>query len=223
MLWLATSGFFLWCAYREIRASLFAPLGFSRPFPLSRPYLAILFSLAGLFAWPPVHIWHFERFLSREATELADGHRARVHCNTVWDTMMDAEMLAAGHANIATGEIGIQHPWCDTLRAYLRHPARADEEELWALALFTHESMHVRGEDNEARTECQAVQRNFRAAKLLGVPAEVARRNALDYYHVIYQERGRIGGMQGAYYSAECAPGKGLDEHLEDSTWAQEP
>jgi hypothetical protein len=223
MLWLLVSGFFLWCAYREVRSGLYAPLGLSRPFPISRPYLAIVLALAGLFAWPPVYTRYFEWFLSRRASVLADGRHASVHCNTVWDTMLDAEMLAAGHANIATGEIGIQHPWCNTLRAYLHHPAHANSEELWALALFTHESMHVRGEDNEARTECEAVQRNFRAAKLLGVPADIAGRNALEYYHVIYQERGRIGGMQAAYYSSECAPGGALDEHLEDSTWGQEP
>jgi len=223
MLWLTISGFFLWCAYREIRASLCAPFGFSRPFPLSKPYLALVLALAALFAWPPVHTWYFEWFLSRKATELADGHRAHVHCNTVWDTMLDTEMLAAGHADLHSGKIGLQHPWCATLRAYLRHPARANPQELWALALFTHESMHVRGEDNEARTECQAVQRNFRAATLLGVPRDIAKKNALDYYNTLYQERGQIGGMQGAYYSKECAPGGLLDEHLEDSTWGAEP
>jgi hypothetical protein len=73
---------------------------------------------------------------------------------------------------------------------------------------------------NEARTECEAVQRNYRAAKLLGVPDETAKRNALDYYRTSYQMRGQIGGMQGAYYSVECAPGKAMDEHLSDSTWA---
>ena len=85
--------------------------------------------------------------------------------------------------------------------------------------MFTHESMHVRGELNEALTECQAVQRNYRAARLLGVAEDVARRNALDYYHVLYKRRGTIGGMQGAYYSEECAPGRAMDEHLSDSTW----
>jgi hypothetical protein len=80
--------------------------------------------------------------------------------------------------------------------------------------------MHIRGELNEARTECEAVQRNYRAARLLGVADATARRNALDYYNIIYQERGRIGGMQSEYYSDQCAPGKALDEHLSDSTWA---
>jgi hypothetical protein len=219
MLWILAALFFLWCAFHEVHASLVAPPGYDMPRPVSVPYLVIVLTLAVLFAWPPVHRWHFEHFLSAKATELAEGHTARVHCNTIWDTMVDSEMLAAGHADPRTGNIGIQHPWCDTLRSYLNHPARASWQELWSLGIFTHESMHIRGEMNEARTECQAVQRNYRSAKLLGVPAEIARQNALDYYHNIYRERGQMGIMQAAYYSDECAPGKLLDEHLPDSTW----
>ncbi len=219
MLWLAISLFFVWCAYREIRSSLVAPRGYDDPQPITKPYLAIVIGLALAFAWPPAHRWYFEHYLSRIATDLAEGRTAKVHCNTVWDTMLDTQMLAAGHAVIATGEIGLQHPWCSTLQSYLHHPQRASEEELWSLGMLTHESMHVRGEENEARTECQAVQRNYRTAKLLGVADAVARKNALDYYHNLYQQRAVSGTMQAAYYSAECAPGKELDEHLADSSW----
>lgn len=220
MLWILASVFFLACAFQEVRSSIVAPPGFALPRPVYKPYLAVVLVLAALFAWPPVHRWHFERFLSAEATVLAEGHRARVHCNTIFDTMMDAEMLAAGHANPRTGEIGIQHPWCDRLSSYLSHPGRANELELWSLNIFTHESMHIRGEMNEARTECQAVQRNYRAARLLGVPDRIAKQNALDYYNILYKGRAEGGIMQREYYSNECAPGKAMDEHLADSTWA---
>lgn len=220
MLWLAASLFFLWCAYREVRAGLVAPAGFDQPRPIYKPYLALVLGLTVLSAWPTLHRWYLEHFLSVKATELADNHRAKVHCNTVFDTMLDPAMLAAGHADPRTGKIGIQHPWCDRLSSYLRHPGRADEQELSSLDMFTHESMHVRGEMNEARTECQAVQRNYRAAKLLGVPDEIARRNALDYYNILYKRRAVVGGLAGEYYSSECAPGKAMDEHLEDSTWS---
>jgi hypothetical protein len=220
MLWILASVFFLWCAFREIRNSIIAPPGFATPASLSKPYLAVVLALAALFAWPPVHTFFFERFLSAKATQLADNHRARVHCNTLFDTMLDTEMLAAGHANPQTGKIGIQQPWCSRLMSYLRHPNRASLNELRSLDLFTHESMHVRGEYNEALTECEAVQRNYRAAKLLGVADEIAKKNALDYYNIAYQQRAKIGGMQGAYYSNECAPGKAMDEHLSDSTWS---
>ena len=169
MPWILASLFFVWCAFREIRSSLIAPAGYDLPQPVTKPYLAVVLVLAVIFAWPPVHTWYFQRFLSAKATELADGHRAIVHCNTIFDTMLDSEMLAAGHANPLNGKIGIQHPWCDILSSYLRHPGRASAKEIWSLNMFTHESMHIRGEMNEARTECQAVQRNSGAAKLLGV------------------------------------------------------
>jgi hypothetical protein len=220
MLWIAISLFFLWCAYREVSASIVPPAGYDMTRPIYKPYLALVLILAVVFAWPTVHRWYFEHYLSGMATALAEGHRASVHCNTVLDTMFDPEMLAAGHANPRTGKIVIQAPWCDRLSSYLWHPQRASEEELASLDMITHESMHVRGELNEAFTECQAVQRNARAARMMGVPDEVARRNALDYYNVLYQRRAEIGGLTGSYYSADCAPGKALDEHLEDSTWA---
>jgi hypothetical protein len=78
---------------------------------------------------------------------------------------------------------------------YLDHPERATAEEISSLNMLTHESTHVRGEYNARATECQAVQRDYRAARLLGVPESVARKNALDYYHDIYLQKGRIGGI----------------------------
>jgi hypothetical protein len=220
LLWTLASLFFLWCAFREVRGSIVAPAEFDFPRPVTKPYLALVVGLAVAFAWPPVHTWYFQRLLSVKATALADDHHAKVHCNTLFDTMIDSEMLASGHANPRTGKIVIQKPWCSTLMAYLRHPGRATHEELDSLDLFTHESMHIRGELNEARTECQAVQRNYRAARMLGVPEATARHNSLDIYNINYQQRGQIGGMQTAYYSDQCAPGKAMDEHLSDSTWA---
>jgi hypothetical protein len=220
MLWILAPLFFFWCAFREIRKSFVAPAGFDFPMPVSKPYLATVLAFGVLLAWPPVHIWFFQRLLSAKATELADNHRAQVHCNTLLDTMIDPQVFTSGHASPQTGKIVFQQPWCNTLMSYLHHPARASHKELESLDTFTHESMHVRGEMNEAITECEAVQRNYRAAKLLGVPDSIAKKNALDYFHINYQQRGKIGGMQAAYYSEECAPGKAMDEHLSDSTWA---
>lgn len=222
MLWLLISLFFCWCVCREILHSVVPAPGFDRPTPITKSYLALMLGLALAFAWPPIHTLYFEHFLATRATVLADDHPAKVHCNTLFDTMLDTEMLAAGHANPRTGQIVFQKPWCARLSSYLSHPARANDEELVSLDIFTHESMHVRGEMNEARTECEAVQRNYRAAKLLGVSDATAKKNALDYYNDGYQLRGQIGGMQAAYYSAECAPGKSMDERLSDSTWGPE-
>jgi len=83
--------------------------------------------------------------------------------------MLDPAMLAAGHANPRTGEIGIQKPWCGTLMSYLAHPARATDLEIQSLNIFTHESMHVRGEIERGIDRVRGRAAHYRAAKLLGV------------------------------------------------------
>jgi hypothetical protein len=203
MFWLFLSLVFCLLICRELTSHL----------PLYKPYLALLIALALLTAWPPFHHWRTERFLTQIAQTLAENPRAKVHCNTLFDTLFDEEVRVMGHADPKSGYIVIQYPRCDALMDYIKHPERADDEALYALNIITHESMHVRGEYDEAKTECEAVQRNYRAALLLGIPAYIAKKNALDYYNRLYLKR------TDGYFSKECAPGNALDEHLSDSTW----
>ncbi|VWX58729.1 conserved hypothetical protein [Burkholderiales bacterium 8X] len=221
MLWLLVSLFFCWLIWREFRLRRVARRGYDRPIdtPVSKPYIAALLVLALLFAWTPFKYWRFERFLSAKASLLADGKRAVVHCNTVFDTFFDRETLAAGHANPLTGQIVLQHPYCGELMDFIDSPARPQPKGIVSLNIFTHESMHIRGELNEALTECQSVQRNARAAVLLGVPEVFARKAATEYYQRYYLRRVGGEGFNAVYASDQCAPGKAMDERLADSTW----
>ena len=220
MLWILTSLFFFWCAYHEIRTSIVPPPGFDSPLPVSKPYLAIVLALGALFAWPPVHTWYFEWFLSAKATELADNHRARVHCNTVWDTMLNAEMLAAAHANPRTAEIGIQHPWCGTLMSYLHHPQRASEKELWSLGISRTRACTYGASSTKRKPNVKPC-------------SETTVRRSSSVFRMTSQKEMRstttTSSTRSAAESAACKanilrsdapPGKPLDEHLPDSTWA---
>jgi hypothetical protein len=220
MFWVLLALAFCWLIFREVRSTTVVPVDMPLARKVSKPYISVLAALALLSLWQPIHMWQFQRHLSAISTVLADSHIAHIHCNTVIDTLFDQNSMNIGHASPETGEIAFQYPWCNTLLAYLRHPGRADRQELSSLGLLTHESMHVRGELNEALTECEAVQRNLRAARLLGVPDRTARKNALDYYHSVYLPRAVREGNSDKYFSDECAPGKLLDERLSDSTWA---
>ena len=220
MFWVLLSLLFCWLIFREFRSTSTAPIDMPLSKGVWKPYVFVLAVLALLSIWQPIATWLLERRLSAIATVLADPRVARVHCNTVIGTMFDPNSTNIGHANPESGQVAFQYPWCNRLEAYLRHPQRADREELESLGLLTHESMHVRGEYNEARTECQAVQRNFRTAKLLGVSVRVAKRNALDYYYSIYMSRAYKEGNPDHYFSDKCAPAEELDEQLRDSTWA---
>jgi hypothetical protein len=221
MLWLAISALFLWLALREVYYGFVTQPGYSEPQEIQASYVWILLLIAAAFAYAPVRSWRFEQFLTAKAQILSGSSRASVHCNTFFDTAIDPMALASGHANPVTGHIVFQKPWCSVLMDHLRHPEQMDREGIFSVQMFAHEAMHVRGEMNEAIAECQAVQRHARAAKLLGIaPDALAKQSGMTYYRVYYQQRKQIGGMQAAYYTDDCAPGKALDEKLEDSTWA---
>ncbi|WP_419421355.1 hypothetical protein ACNVED_14935 (plasmid) [Legionella sp. D16C41] len=215
MLWIALALFFWWLIYREIKNPILNFYGFKQAvsIPTSKAYLTLLFILALACSWPPLHRWYFQHHLTIIARQLSQNPMAKVHCNTLFDTLFDEDVGVAGHAELKKGYIVIQYPRCSLLMDYIKHPNQASIEELISLNVLTHESMHVRGEDNEAKTECQAVQRNFRTARLLGIPEMTAKRNAIDYYKQVYLKR------HDSYFSADCAPGKALDEQLIDSTW----
>ncbi|WP_222937617.1 hypothetical protein [Spartinivicinus ruber] len=161
----------------------------------------------------PFKHWRFEQYLSEKASVLSFPRPAYVHCNSPLDAIFDNSVRRAGHANPMTGEIVFQYPWCYDLMDYLDSPGSATEKELFSMHMFTHESMHVRGELNEQKTDCQAIQRDYIAGKLLGVPDHVAKRNALIYYEKYY--------VKHPYFSKQCAPEKNLDEKLNDSTWSE--
>ncbi len=182
-------------------------------------YVALMLSISAAFAYTPIRYLLFEHFLTQKARILAETNKVSVHCNTLFDTAVDPMSLASGHASPESGEIVIQQPWCGVLMDHLRHPERMDMRGIFSVQMFVHESMHVRGEMNEAITECEAIQRHYRGARLLGIPDAVARKSGMLFYETQYKARATIGGMQAAYYSDQCAPGKGLDEKLPDSTW----
>ncbi|HET8898085.1 MAG TPA: hypothetical protein VFN09_04845 [Rhodanobacteraceae bacterium] len=219
LLWIM-AGFFFWLALRELRAGLFGRTGYAGRAAIDLPYIGLMLALGTVFAYPALERARLEHILLQKARILAGTNKVSVHCNTLFDSFLDRNVFAAGHANEATGAIVFQHPWCSRLIDYLHHPASANRDELISFAIFVHESMHIRGEwHDEARTECQAIQRLYRAGTLLGVPAAVAKRNGRAYYRDIYQQRATQGWMSAGYYSPECAPGKALDEHLPDATW----
>ena len=200
---LVVSLFFLWMIYREINSH-------QEMDTFSKGYIAVLTILTLLSGKPIIDHWRFESFLSTNASLLADGRPAHVKCATVFQSVYDKFGLA-GTGNPTTGEIVLQYPTCNDLRDYLDAPETASQKAITSLHVFTHEAMHVRGEMNEQKTDCQAIQRNVRAARMLGVRAHIAEDSALTYYEGPYRMH--------PYFSKECAKGKILDENLSESIW----
>jgi len=65
---------------------------------------------------------------------------------------------------------------------YLKDPAAANYKERFSIQLLAHEGMHVRGERNEQHAECQAIQRSYRTALMMGVPEKYAVQHSINYF-----------------------------------------
>jgi hypothetical protein len=83
----------------------------------------------------------------------------------------------------------------------------------WAIGVLAHESMHVRGADNEAKAECLGIQEIPHVARLLGLSAEEGRRIARRYWIGWYPLR------DPDYRSDECRDGGDLDQSPQSHVW----
>jgi hypothetical protein len=103
---------------------------------------------------------------------------------------------------------------CGDLQSYLDdRGVKPSPEQVIAVHVLSHESRHLAGMQDEARAECEAVQRDATTARLLGASAADARRLARLYWAVDYAR------MPDAYRSPDCVPGGRWDEHLPDAPW----
>lgn len=93
---------------------------------------------------------------------------------------------------------------------------RCDDDTLRAafgIVTLAHESWHLRGVIDEARTQCYAVQTTELTARALGVPALDAHALAL---RVAADD---AVAARDAYHSGECRPGGAYDLHPETPGW----
>lgn len=195
------------------RDSLGRPLGF----PVWS--VALLTALALATAVPGVRKRALENRLSEVASALV-GHRVTVHCQSLGGALVDAG------AELGYIKYGPNGPESKTLIkreacADLRHYADGNQEDLSrdalvAVHVLTHEAMHMRGQKNEALTECEAMQRDAQTAELLGATPTQARELASRYWQLIYPS------MPSDYRTPDCAPAGPAgpaDERLPAPPW----
>jgi hypothetical protein len=190
-------------------------LGRSRPFPwISIVLLAVLSAGA---AAPGVMRAREESRLQRAAGDLV-GHPVRVHCQSFGGTFMDAG-ADLGHVFFRSDgapepATTIKYEQCGFLSHYLNSGKTAPSlDEVIAVHVLTHESMHLRGIRDEAQAECAAVQRDAHDAELLGASPAAALALARRYWSEIYPR------MPDDYRATECRAGGTLDEHLSEPPW----
>jgi hypothetical protein len=191
--------------------------------PISFPAISVvlLVVLAAAAAYPAVSRHREERKLASVASAIA-GVKVDVVCQALSGAFVDAGAEAGYVRWGPDGEpehtAHITWEQCRELRRYLRsdkrHPTLA---QLQAVHVLTHEAVHTSGVKVEALTECKAVQRDARTARLLGAPDDGARALAWGYWKTVYPN------MPDDYRDGGCGPGGALDEELPTTPWLAGP
>ena len=200
-----------WCLRRT------DALGRPRRFPVVSVALLVLPACA--FAVP---VWQHHRLQDRlgQAASALVARHVEVHCQTVGEEFVHAgselgrvDFDADGQPERSTV---ISREPCGALQGYLdARGRRPSPEQVVAVHVLSHESRHLAGTLEEARAECEAVQRDAATAMLLGASEADAHRLARLYWAVDYP------GMPEGYRSSDCAPGGAWDEHLPDAPWSR--
>lgn len=189
-------------------------IGRIRKFPAVT--VAALTLLAVGLALPTVLRHREESRLGKVASVLV-GQPVTVHCQTLGQTFTD---LSGDLGYVKYGPDGPEHhttimrgPCADLKHYYGGDQARPSPQEIIAVHVLTHESMHMRGEEVEAIAECEAMQRDAETAQLLGATPAEGLKLARDYWIVDYPN------MPDSYRSGECKLHGQLDEGLPDPPW----
>jgi hypothetical protein len=190
-------------------------LGRRREFPIFATGLPLVLAL--VTGVPAVrHTW-LEHRLDGVAGQLV-GSPVSVRCETLGQAWTDAHS-ELGYVRF--GADGRPEPaatitWqaCSDLRSWSgsdhEHPSL---QQIVAVHVLTHEAMHMAGLRDEARTECAAVQRDVRTARLLGADVDQARALAATYWSRVYPR------LSDDYRTMECGPDAPLDEHMAEAPW----
>ena len=192
----------------------FDSIGRRRKFPKVTVTLLVVIAVA--LAVPTVLRHREEGRLAKVASVLV-GQPVTVHCQTFGQTFTD---LSGDLGYVKYGPDGpephttIMRGPCGDLRNYYGgDQARPSAQEIIAVHVLTHESMHMRGQENEAFADCEAMQRDAETAQLLGATPEEGLALARAYWITDYPN------MPDGYRSEECKLGGNLDEQLPDPPW----
>ena len=151
------------------------------------------------------------------ATNIA-GRPVSMQCQRLTGALIDvtAELgYVQFDASGKPGDVGrLERDACNDLRDYLHgNKSSPTFDQVIAVNVLSHESHHLAGEINEARTECASIQRLTEVAGWLGATADQARGLAERYATEIYLR------MPAAYRSAHCVMDGEWDLTPADQQW----
>ena len=138
--------------------------------------------------------------------ELSGNPTAHAACQRFTPDLLDLSQNAGSVQWDSPGVALLRRATCNDLFSWLTS-RKADPtlDQVIAVHVVVHEAIHVAGERSEAITECTAMQRDARAAMLLGASPAQAQALARRYYEEAYPL------MRPDYWSGDCVEDGLLD------------
>ncbi|MBO3084665.1 hypothetical protein [Cellulomonas fengjieae] len=189
-------------------------LGRIAPFP--RISVGLALAMATCCAIPMmVEAW-VEHRLEGAASRVA-GEPVEVHCQSLGQAFVDVGgelgYVRWGPDGVPERSTLIKFGPCGNLRAWLGSTkASPSLDQVVAVHVVTHETMHMEGIVNEAQAECAAMQRDAAMATELGASPVEAQALARRYWVEVYPN-------MPSEYVGGCGPGGTYDEGLPTPPW----
>ena len=189
-------------------------LGRVAPFPAISVGLSLVLAL-GCAVPMALEAW-LEHRLEAAATQIA-GVPVEVDCQSLGQAFVDVGQelgyVEWGPDGVPERATLIKVRVCNDLRAWLGSRKNDPSlDQVIAVHVLTHETMHMVGIVNEARTECAAVQRDAAMATALGASPAQASALALRYWTEVYPR-------MPTDYVGGCGPGGQFDEGRPTAPW----
>ena len=207
------------CAVVLVGRWLLRPVdGLRRPKSFPAVSVVLLLVLAAACLVPVYRHHRLEARLEAAASALV-GVPVTVHCQTAGQQFVDAGaelgFVRYGPDGVPERATLIKRDQCSDLADYLgSDKSSPSRDQVIAVHVLSHEARHMAGVTGESVAECGAMQRDARAAELLGADPEQALRLARLYWKTVYPR------MSEGYRSADCRPAGPLDEGLLAAPWS---
>ncbi|HWA66183.1 MAG TPA: hypothetical protein VG899_07425 [Mycobacteriales bacterium] len=162
--------------------------------PRSFPTISVaLLALVAVVLATPTFLRHREESKLDKVASILVGAPATVHCQTFGETFTDTTgdlgYVKFGPDGVPERHTTIMREPCEALKHYYDgDQARPSHDEIVAVHVLTHESMHMRGQPVEALAECEAMQRDAETAQLLGATPQEGLELARAYWLTVYPD-----------------------------------
>lgn len=165
---------------------IWRPLINKTPFPLISSILTfiLLLGIGGMEArW-----LYFEHQASKAVAEVSGNENGTLKCQRFSEAFLDGDVLHAGHVMFDAPDVAVvKYQECQTLFNWMQGNKKDfNPEEIRAIHVLTHETIHVGGDYNEATTECTAVNNDSKMAQILGASQQIGDGIARVYWKTMW-------------------------------------